>query len=100
MPSVFSHAIAAAAIGAVTVGGPSRLTVWGLGALCAVAPDLDVIALHFGIPYRHMLGHRGLSHSLLAAVALASVVTAGVRRKRPAGPSGWRLWTYFFLATA
>jgi inner membrane protein len=100
MPSVFSHAIAAVAIGAVAVGGPSRLALWGLGTLCAVVPDMDVIGLLVGIPYRHMLGHRGLSHSLLFAAALASVVTAGARWKWPAGPSGARLWTYFFLATA
>ena len=43
MPSVFSHAIAAVAIGGVAVGGRSRAAIWGLGALCAVAPDLDVV---------------------------------------------------------
>src|SRR5262245_44962050 len=32
MPSVFSHAIAAVAVGGVAVGGPSRLVIWGLGA--------------------------------------------------------------------
>ena len=100
MPSVFAHAIAATAIGAVAVGGPARLTLWGLGAVCAVVPDMDVISLYFGVPYRHVLGHRGLSHSLLFAALLASVVTAIVRRTRPASPSRSRLWTYFFLATA
>jgi hypothetical protein len=43
MPTIFSHAIAAAAIGTVTVAGPSRARLWALGALCAVVPDLDVI---------------------------------------------------------
>ena len=100
MPSVFSHAIAAVAIGSVSVGGRSRALLWGLGAACAVAPDLDVIPLAFGIPYRHMLGHRGLSHSLLFAVLLASVVTAIVRRTVPASPTASRLWVFFFLVTA
>jgi inner membrane protein len=100
MPSVFSHAIAATAIGAIAVGGPTRLTLWGLGAVCAVVPDMDVISLYFGVPYHHVLGHRGLSHSLLFAAVLSSAVTAIVRRTRPTSPSGPRLWTYFFLATA
>ena len=100
MPSVFSHAIAAVAIGGVAVSGPSRMTLWGLGALCAVAPDLDVVAFLFGIPYRHVLGHRGLSHSLVFAVALASLVTPVVRRAVPASPGAPRLWFFFFLATA
>jgi inner membrane protein len=100
MPSVFSHAIAAAAIGAVAIDGRRRLPIWGLGALCAMVPDLDVISFFFGIPYDHVLGHRGLSHSLLFAVGLATVITAVVRRTRPAGPGGSRLWVFFFLATA
>src|SRR5215470_15783593 len=100
MPSVFSHAIAAVAVGGVAVGGPSRLVIWGLGAICAVVPDLDVVSFHFGLPYAHMLGHRGLSHSLLFAAGLASIMTVLVRRTRMASPSGPRLWAFFFLTTA
>ncbi len=100
MPTVFSHAIAATAIGAVMVSGPSRARIWALGALCAVVPDLDVISFWLGVPYHHMLGHRGLSHSLLFAAVLASVATALVFRKWPAGASGSGLWAFFFAATA
>src|SRR5881409_1805167 len=101
MPSAFSHAIAAVAIGGVAVGGRSRAALWGLGALCAVAPDLDVVvSFLFGIPYRHMLGHRGLSHSLCVAVILASLVTAVVQRTVLRGPGAVRLWPFFFVATA
>jgi inner membrane protein len=100
MPSVFSHAIAAVALGGAAIGGPSRLTIWGLGALCAVVPDLDVVSFHVGLPYGHMLGHRGLSHSLLFAAGLASIMTALLRRTRTASPGVARLWAFFFLATA
>src|SRR3989442_12747143 len=100
MPSVFSHAIAAVAIGGAAVAGPTRLPIWGLGALCAVVPDLDVVSFFFGLPYGHVLGHRGLSHSLLFAAVLASIVTAVARRTLPASLSTPRLWGFFFLATA
>jgi len=101
MPSVFSHAIAAAALGSVAVGGRSRWIVCALGALCAVAPDLDAVtSFLFRIPYRAMLGHRGLSHSLLVAAVLASLVTVVVRRALPASPGPARLWLFFFVATA
>jgi inner membrane protein len=100
VPSVFSHAVAAAAIGSVAVGGRSRAILWALGALCALVPDLDVVTIKIGIPFGHMLGHRGLSHSLLFAAVLASVVTAIVRRTMPAGPAPPTLWVFFFLATA
>ena len=43
------------------------------------------------------MGHRGLSHSLVAAAALATVVTVGTRG---AGVSWGRAWTLLFLATA
>ncbi len=100
MPTVFSHAIAATAIGAVMVSGPSRARIWALGALCSMVPDLDVIPFRLGVPYHHMLGHRGLSHSLLFAAVLASVATALVRRKWSASASGPGLWAFFFVTTA
>src|SRR5215510_1718942 len=99
MPSVFSHAIAAVAIGGTAIGGPSRLTIWSLGAICAVVPDLDVVSFHFGLPYNQVLGHRGLSHSLLFAAGLAVIATALVRRMT-SGSRVARLWVFFFLATA
>jgi inner membrane protein len=100
MASAFSHAIAAAAIGMATVTGPLRVRLWVLGAVCAVVPDLDVVHRAFGIPYSHVLGHRGLSHSLLAAAALACLMTGLVRRRWPASASAPRLWVLFFLTTA
>jgi inner membrane protein len=100
MPSVFSHAIAAVAIGSTTVGGPFRGRLWTLGVVCAVVPDLDVVHLAFGIPYAHLLGHRGLSHSLFAAAVLAGLMTVLVRRRWPASASAARLWMFFFLTTA
>ena len=37
-----------------------------LAIALAMLPDLDVVTFRLGIPYAHPLGHRGLSHSLLA----------------------------------
>lgn len=100
MPTVFSHAVAATAIGAVMITTRLRLVVWGLGALCAVLPDLDVVAFAFGLPYGHVLGHRGLSHSLPFAAGLALVATTVATRWRATGSSALRLWAFFFAATA
>jgi inner membrane protein len=100
MASVFSHAIAAVAIGTATVGGRFRVRLWTLGAVCSVLPDLDVVHFSLGIRYSHMLGHRGLSHSLLAAVVLACLMTGLVRWRWPASASALRLWVLFFLTTA
>ena len=97
MPSVFSHAVAGAALGALfrRPGPPTRF--WLAGAACAAVPDLDVLGRGFGIPWGHVLGHRGLTHAFAFAAVLAAVVAwSGV-----AGP-GQRgvLWLFLFVATA
>jgi inner membrane protein len=98
--SAFSHAIAAGALGAAFYrpGWPARF--WVLGAACAIAPDVDVVGVQAGIPFGSPLGHRGLSHSLLFAAALAAVVVALCFRRMPEPVSRARLWLYFFLAGA
>lgn len=80
MPTIFTHALAAGALGSV-VPAERRARLVGWSAVCAVVPDLDVIAFGFGIPYEHVLGHRGLSHSAGFAVALGLVVTAFAFRR-------------------
>jgi len=100
MASVFSHAVAALAIGACFYqpGTPKR--VWVIGALCSVIPDLDVIGFEFGIRYGDFWGHRGFTHSLLFAALLASAVALLLFRQAVPGLGGFSLWSYFFLATA
>jgi inner membrane protein len=74
--------------------------VWLTGALCSVAPDLDVIGFQFGIRYRDFWGHRGFTHSLIFAAMLSFVaVGVGFRRGLPS-LSRSPMWAYFFLATA
>lgn len=99
MASAFGHVAVAGALGAAFYrrGVPARF--WVLGAVCSVVSDADVVGVPLGIPIVHVLGHRGLSHSLPFAAALAAVVVAVFFRRAPAGVSHARLWLYFFLAT-
>ena len=46
-----------------------------LALVCAVLPDIDALGLWLGIPYEHPFGHRGFTHSLPFAVALAGAGT-------------------------
>jgi inner membrane protein len=49
---------------------------WRLTAFCALSaalPDLDVIGFVFRVPYGSAWGHRGASHSLVAALAWATI---------------------------
>jgi len=98
MASLFSHAAAALAIGACFArpGVPKR--VWAFGVLAAMLPDADVLGFKLGIPYGHMLGHRGLTHSLVFAAALAAALTLAAGAAR--GMSRAALYLYLFLAAA
>ena len=71
MPSIVTHPAVPLAL-AVAYGQryvSRRLLLAGVGA--SVLPDLDSLGLDLGIPYGHMLGHRGFSHSILFALLLA-----------------------------
>ena len=80
MPTVFSHAVAGLAITTITRsrGWIRRLGL--AGALCAAVPDLDVVGVWLGVPWGHVLGHRGITHSLPFAAALAAVVIVAAFR--------------------
>lgn len=99
MPTIFTHAVAALGLGALFYRREVPKSVWALGAVCAVLPDADVLAFPLGIPYEHMLGHRGLSHSLAFAAVLAGALAAILGRRVP-GLSPGMLGTYLFAATA
>lgn len=100
MPSSFSHAVAAIAIGKAYTARPMPARFWLLSALCAIAPDFDVMCTRLGIAYTDMFGHRGITHSLLFALLLSALITLVAFSRPPEGSSKWSLFFFFFLATA
>lgn len=100
MPTVFSHAVAGFAV-ATLVRSPERLGRLAVaGALCAAAPDLDVAGVWLGVPWGHVLGHRGITHSLVFAAALAAVAVLTLFRAHAGGGRRGALWLVLFVATA
>ena len=67
MASIFTHAIAAGALGTVKFPKKEVIKYFLLGIFCASFPDIDVLAFKLGIPYEHPFGHRGFFHSLIFA---------------------------------
>ena len=101
MPTVFTHAAAAVAVGKVYAGGRMPARFWLLSALCAVLPDADVAGFAFRVRYADLLGHRGLSHSLAFAAALGLAVALLFFRGERFGPRRrWSLAAYFAAVTA
>lgn len=100
MASVLTHVVVATALGTAFHRRRSPLGFWLFGAACALAPDVDVLGFWLGVPYRAPLGHRGLTHSLAFAAALALGAAAAGGRAGGAAPSRARLAAFLFLATA
>ncbi len=99
MPSIFSHAIFATVVGKACVFKPLPLQFWTLTSICAILPDADAIAFVVGIPYNHMLGHRGLTHSIAFALLVGVVVGGFVFRSLANELGRWALMLYFALVT-
>ncbi len=98
MPTIFSHAIFAIAVGRAYTSEPLPIRFWVLTALCAMLPDADVIGFAFGVRYNTLLGHRGVTHSLAFAILAGSVVAAvGFRKARSFCTTNLAL--YFTLVT-
>jgi inner membrane protein len=74
MPSIISHPAVPLALAPLLPSELRSPSVVFLGVICSVLPDLDVVGFRFGVPYGHVLGHRGLSHSIAFAVFLSACV--------------------------
>ncbi len=75
-----------------------RPSVILVAALLTVLPDIDALGYHLGIPYPHMLGHRGLTHSLPFAVSVALLAAWPLARWLQLSP--FRVWMFFAVSIA
>ena len=66
-------------------------------AACSIVPDLDVIGFGFGIRYGDMLGHRGLTHSILFAAALGAFLSLTLFHNGQS--NNWVVFLFLFLST-
>jgi inner membrane protein len=97
MASLISHAIVGLTASRCLPARPKTYKLWFWSAVCAIAPDVDVIAFFFGIPYESQWGHRGFTHSIVFALALGLAVGATFAR---AWPRRLAYGAYFALVTA
>ena len=99
MPTIMTHAVTAVAAGSLLAGRRLTARFWILAIAAALLPDADVIGYQYlGIPYGHVLGHRGFFHApcfaFLFSLVSVSIVERGVRiRSR-------RWWVYVLLIAA
>ena len=97
MCSVLTHPAVPIALSAFLPRGAASPALLLAGAACSVVPDLDVVGLGLGVGYGDVLGHRGLTHSILFAAALgASLGFTMFRRARGGSPL---TFLFLFLST-
>ncbi|WP_299189064.1 metal-dependent hydrolase [uncultured Aquimarina sp.] len=100
MASVFGHALTAYALGKSFNKKLGTFKLWGLGMICAILPDADVVGFKFGIAYGDFWGHRGFSHSFAFALALGILITMLFYSKKVNSKTGIFLILYFTICTA
>ncbi|HJR60902.1 MAG TPA: metal-dependent hydrolase [Vicinamibacterales bacterium] len=93
-----SHAMAAVTIAAAMMPRSSYRAWAVVGVVCATVPDLDAVPRLVGRGDLAILGgHRGITHSILFAVATAGFVTLGASQSL--GASRFRIFSCLALAT-
>ena len=100
MPSVFTHSLVGVVASRMLARSvPKRF--WVLSVLLPALPDIDVIGFLFGFSGDDILGHRGITHSILfAAIVGILAVTTFFRKSGLTRKAMLLLTAYFFLITA
>ena len=81
MPTIISHPTVLMAFYPAFRKYQFSSSAWVAAAICSIVPDFDVIGFQFGIQYGDILGHRGLTHSILFAFLLSTIVAVIIHQK-------------------
>ena len=98
MPTIFSHAVFASAVGRAFMSEKLPVRFWLLTAGCSILPDADAIAFWFRLPEGSIWRHRGITHSIFFAALVGTVVALTAFRKDPPFRP-LLIGAYFFLVT-
>src|SRR5437773_11875144 len=101
MPTVMTHAVVGMTLGTLAPLSRRR-SFWIASAILPMLPDLDVLGVPLGVPFFSMWGHRGITHSLAAALVLGVVAAALLARTHNATHAAALvpLALYFTVVTA
>lgn len=100
MASFFAHTLLGSTLGYALLPGRPYRAWWLVAAASAFLPDADALGYGLGVPYGSRWGHRGLTHSLLAAAVVAALIVLLAKLLLNKTPPAGRLWVLLLLATA
>ncbi len=97
MPSMVTHA--AVGVAAAAAFAPRSVSGFFLPAsvLCATLQDLDVIGFYLRLPFGHILGHRGFTHSLFLGIFASLLFSTLLSRDARAFSKIWFFYLVFFF---
>jgi len=95
MATTYTHAVVGFGIAQIYTPGRLRWLYWTPAAFLAIFPDYDVFS---SAAYGALMGHRGITHTLVFALWIAFLVSS--LTFRPLKANLWALTGIFFLATA
>lgn len=97
MATIITHPIIAVGLSPWLRYPRRGYTIIVCAMLLTILPDIDVLGFNFGIPYAHLFGHRGFTHSLLFAAVVSGLVSwllvQGTSIRLAA------VWSYLFICT-
>jgi len=89
--SIFTHPVVAIAFSPWVKKRHKGKVIFS-GIILSIFPDIDVIAFKFGIPYEHMFGHRGITHSILFALLFSGTIARLITKSSKSA-----IWLYLFV---
>ncbi|HYD17379.1 MAG TPA: metal-dependent hydrolase [Patescibacteria group bacterium] len=73
MATIFSHPAVPVALALACGRKTIPFSLLAIGVFCSDLPDFDTIGFAFGVPYESQFGHRGFTHSIVAAILIAAL---------------------------
>lgn len=95
MPTIFSH-VAVPIATSLGMGKLASRRLLVFSAFCAILPDFDTVGFKLGVSYASQWGHRGFTHSIAFAVAVALLAMCF---SRPLKSKFWVVGLMAFIAT-
>ena len=87
MAAIFGNVISSVGLGSIFPTKVMTPKVYLIGAVSASIPDIDVISTYFGIWGLDILGHRGITHSIVFAFVWAIVLLKIFHKKNKCSTS-------------
>jgi len=96
MPTIFTHPVVALGLSPCLSFREKRKQIIFIAIFLTILPDIDVIGLRLGVPYLHLFGHRGFTHSITFAIIVSLLMAWFVVKN--SSLSLKPIWLYFFLS--